>query len=360
MKKTDKHHSLINGLLVAALFLTLLLSVGIGRAEVADASNDAPGTQSVWPPPPQTARIRYLKTIADLEDIEQGKGFFRRLWEFIRGPEAVDMRKPMALVVDKNERLFVADPAAKVLHVFDQKRGRYHALQGDDRERFELPIALALDADNTLYLADGGRRRVLAMNGDGDLLRSYGDKGKLLRPTAVAVDDKRQRLYVVDTPSHDIKVFDLRSTKLLKVIGQRGTEAGQFNYPSHISVDGGGRLYVTDALNGRIQVLGPEGEFLYSVGQQGDGSGDFDIPKGNAVDSEGHLYVADAAFDVIQIFNRKGELLLYFGSSGQGRAQFWMPTGLFIDHLDRIYVADSYNKRVQVFQYLKGGDDDAH
>lgn len=307
----------------------------------------------VWPPPPQQARIRFIKTVAGLEDIEQKKGFLRRLWEFIRGTEEVRMLKPMALVVDSRSRLVVADPAAKSLHIFDQAKGRYQRLQGSDREPFELPIALALDAKDTLYLADGGLRQVLALDFEGTLLRRYGADGSLKRPTAVAVDEQRARLYVIDTPSHDIKVFDLPSAKLLKVYGSRGTAPGRFNYPSHLSLDGAGRLYVTDALNARIQVLDPEGRPLQHFGQQGDGSGDFDAPKGNAVDSDGHLYVADAAFDVVQIFNRTGELLLYFGSRGQGPAEFWMPSGLYIDRRDRIYVADSYNQRVQVFQYLK-------
>lgn len=337
-------------LLVPLAAVLLLLPIGVPAEEANTAK-----VELVWPAPPQPARIRHLLAVATPEDIGREKGFFRRLWEFIRGPENEEMRKPMAVVADASGRFYVADPAAKCLHVFDQSEGKYQRWESVGRDTFGFPLGLALDAQDRVYVADSEHRRIHVLDPEGELLRSYGG-AELQRPTGIAVDTERERLYVVDTPSHEVKVYGLAGGELLDTIGAQGTQPGDFNYPSFVAVDAAGKLYVTDGLNGRVQVLSPDGEPLRTVGRHGDGSGDFSAPKGVAVDSEGHLYVADAAFDNIQVFDAEGQLLLYFGTAGSEAGRFWMPSGLYVDDQDRIYVADSYNKRVQVFQYVKQGE----
>lgn len=309
----------------------------------------------VWPAPPETARIQYLKSIATKEDVTGPRGFFGKLWDFIVGPDQMEMRKPMSVALDAADGwLAVADPADKRVHVFDEARGKYWAITAVDTLRLlQHPIAVASDGRGNLYVSDSEQRQVHMLAGARELQRSYGGPDVLQRPTGVAVDAARGRLYVADTPAHVVRVFDLDSGALHHSLGARGTLDGEFNYPNYLAIDRHGQLYVTDALNGRIQVFDAEGRFLRRLGQYGDGSGDLSAPKGVALDSAGHLYVADARFDNIQIFDAQGRLLLFFGSSGQAPGMFWLPTGLAMGADDRLYVADSYNKRVQVFQYLR-------
>ena len=67
----------------------------------------------------------------------------------------------------------------------------------------------------------------------------------------MAYDDSRDRLYVADTRSHNIKAFD-KDGKFLFTIGKRGSGDGEFNFPSYVAVDKNGRLYVTDSFNFRV------------------------------------------------------------------------------------------------------------
>ncbi len=310
-------------------------------------------SQLVWPPPPLEPRIRYLKSISTSDDIQGEKGFWRKFWEFFRGPEVHAMIKPMAVATDSKGRIFIADPAAKRIHVFDSKKKKYRFIESIDKQFLQFPINIALDDEDNLYIVDGERRRVFSVTHQGKLKRIYGENGQFQRPSGIAIDSKRKMLYVADPPAHDIKVFSLTDGRQQKSIGKRGVQPGEFNFPAWLAVDAESRLYVTDSLNGRIQILTPDGKPLSSIGKLGDSTGSFSSPKGIALDSEGHLYVTDAGFDNIQIFDKEGRLLLYFGNSGQAAGMFWMPAGVFIDHADRIYIADSYNRRVQIFQYLK-------
>lgn len=344
-----RHYRTLSALLLGLGLLAMLLPLPVvqaqdGKAEVA----------LVWPTPPETARIRFVKAIATPEDAGRSKGFWRRLMEFIRGPEDELIRKPMAVAATA-KRIYVADPAGKRIHVYERKDGDYSLIEDAGEQRLRAPMGVAADPEDRVYVVDSEHRRIFVLDDEGRLLRSYGNDAQLTRPTAAAVDWPRRRLYVADTPAHAVQVFSLTDGALLMTVGQHGNMDGEFNYPSYLAVDGAGQLYVTDGLNGRIQVFDGEGRFVRSIGQRGDGSGDFTAPKGVGVDSEGHVYVADAAFDNVQIFDGEGHLLLAVGSSGQGAGQFWMPTGLYIDGRDQIFVADSYNNRIQVFQYLPQG-----
>ena len=135
------------------------------------------------------------------------------------------------------------------------------------------------------------------------------------------------------------------------VLGQRGAGPGEFNFPTYLWWGNDARLYVSDALNFRIQMFDGDGRVVGQFGRLGDGSGDAARQKGVATDSLGHVYVVDSLFHAFQIFDAKGDFLLGVGNRGGDPGEFWLPTGIFIDQ-DLIYVADSYNSRIQVFQHM--------
>lgn len=317
------------------------------------AATTAADAPLVWPAPPLPPRIRHVATISKAADIGREKGFWRKVWEFIRGEDEFEqILRPMAVATDSQERLLVADTKLKRIHIFDRRKKEYTALTGSKTETFLLPIGLAVDGRDFIYVADGERKKIYIFRPDGEFDRVLMGMSGLGRPASLAIDRAHQRLYVVDPPLHNVKIVDLASGQATGVIGKRGEGPGEFNYPSHVAVDREGRLAVTDAMNKRIQLFDAEGKPVLTFGKHGDGSGDFTAPKGVALDGEGHLYIADAGFDNVQIFDRKGRLLLYWGNSGQKAGQFWMPAGIHIDENNRIYVADSHNSRVQIFEYL--------
>jgi len=334
------------------LLLMMAMAVPCATLQAAsEQSEDEAIIDLAWPPKPMPARIRYLNTIASFDDIKHEKGFWEQFWELIRGEQQHNQLKPMAVAVDNKGRMSVADPTAKLIHVYDQKSGDYWVIEEADLP-LVLPVGLAVDEKSNIYVSDGGLKKICVFSAKGEYLKSIGF-GQLERPTSIAIDASRRLLYVVDTPAHNIKVFNLDDGSLIRVIGKRGREEGELNFPGYLFVGPNGNLHVNDALNGRIEIFDTKGEFVDTFGRFGDVSGTFATPKGVAVDSDGNIYVADAGFDNIQVFNRQGRLLLYFGRSGQAAGEFWTPSGLYIDDKDRLYVADAYNRRIQIFQYVK-------
>ena len=362
----------------------------------------------VWPnSADEPARIAFRATLSSDRDIGKKKSSFARIRSMIEGKaEALTaLKRPYDVVVSPDRRAYVSDGARSQVLVFDP---RTHSVQylgetGPRRGNIVKPMGLGIDARGNVYVADQGAKRVVAFAPDGTLLRTYGGPSLFLNPVDVAVDASVGIVYVADSYLHQVLAFRQSDGVLVRRIGRntgdvatkqrrlgiggmevathggadadlaarsslghstnhtseprdlvenRGAMPGEFRYPSFLAVGPTGNLYVSDAMNFRVQVFDRGGAFLRAIGKQGDGPGTFARPKGVAVDSEGHIYVADGAFNNVQIFDELGRLLLTFGQVGRSDGEMALPLGLFIDEHDFIYVADRVNDRLQVFQYL--------
>lgn len=309
----------------------------------------------LWPAPPAPARIRFLRSLSRPEDVGIQPSFWRRLGQLIVGPRDEWLIRPTAVATD-GPLMYIADAGAQALWMIDTERGRFSKVVKAKDQPLVSPVAVAVGRDR-VYLADSFLGKIFVYDPDLDLKSVIADTG-LQRPAGLAFDRAADRLYVADAREHRVWIFTGAGQRI-GVIGQRGASDGEFNFPTHVAVDGAGTIYVTDALGFRIEMFERDGRFRGAFGRHGDSSGEFASPKGVAVDSEGHVYVVEPLFDAVQIFDRRGRFLLSFGDRGLGPGQFWLPVGVFIDADDRIYVADSYNQRIQVFQYLGGrGDED--
>lgn len=329
------------------LLSTLLISGCASITVLEEPSN------IVWPKPPDKARVRFLKSVSNTEDIRKtgNPGWFKKSWTFITGELAEKVLvAPYGVTADREGSVFIADRDTREIFTFNLLSGKSYSLFFETEDLEDYPIGIMVAED--IYVSYPNSGRVMVFTRKGKVVNEIG-KDNLQRPTGVAVNATKGLLYVADTLGHDINVFDL-SGKPFFTFGKRGDKDGEFNYPTHIFAGRDGTVYVTDELNFRIQAFTYDGKFLFKLGKIGTVPGTFQSPKGVAADSEGNIYVADAMADSIQVFNREGRLLLVFGGSGTTEGQFAGPTGMFIDKDDRIYITDLYNSRVQVFQYLKG------
>ena len=319
-----------------------------------------PAVDLVWPPAPETPRIRFLYELSEPDDVNIRSGWLRRLVGAIRGRQETRVSKPYGLTSDAEGRLYVVDNSYQAVHVFDSQNNNYHRFPEKRPEDFINPVCVALGDAGRIFVSDSVAGKVHVFAGLGrQYLGSIG-AGLLQRPTGLAINRQTDDLLVLDTVASTLVVYDEGNLNLKRVVGNPGDLPGDellFHAPTNIAVAADGQVYVSDSLNFRVQILNSELELIGGFGAAGDGPGSFSRPKGLATDSDGHVYVIDALFDNVQIFDEWGSLLLVFGGPGNTPGKFWLPNAIHIDSNDRIYVSDAYNKRVQVFQYLKPGDD---
>lgn len=300
----------------------------------------------VWPLPPEEPKIEYVRAFCCLNDFKKNAFLETVIGSSNAGRK---MSKPYGVATGKDGKVYVTDTGLRIVWVFDEKAKKVSFLGSGLR----TPTGVAVDNTGKVFVADSLSQHVFAFDSEGKMVMAIGKPGDLGNPSGLAIDLDTNRLYVANARLHMIKVYDANNGKFLFDIGERGSKAGQFNFPTNLSVRHG-KLYVSDSGNFRVQVLDLNGKPLKTFGKVGDALGEFARPKGIGVDSEGHIYAVDAGFDNFQIFNDDGQLLLFVGAKGTDPGYFWLPAGLYVDENDRIYVADQYNQRVQVFQFIGG------
>ncbi len=334
---------------LSCILLTLVLTA-CTTVVTPPAEQDA-AQRLVWPPLPAEPRIAFVSSFSSPDELGIRKSLFQRLGEFLGGASEVHLVRPMAIVVDPAGVIYVADPGVEGIHQFDKKAGRYRLIRGKKGRPLPSPVALAVGPAGEVYVSDSRLSAVFVIEPGATEALLVPLKALIAQPTGIALDPGSGRLYLVDTGSHQVKVF-ARDGAFLKSFGQRGTGDGEFNFPTMIWRDDKGRLLIADSMNFRIQVFDESGRFLRKFGKVGDGTGQHAQPKGIAADSEGHIYVVDSLFHTLQLFDPQGRFLLNVGRQGKARGEFWLPTGIFIGEQNTIYVADSYNGRVQIFRYV--------
>lgn len=174
---------------------------------------------------------------------------------------------------------------------------------------------------------------------------TFPESAKIDAVSAVAVD-AQDRIYVLQRGEPPILQYD-SAGKFLKSWG-----SGLFKVPHGLRFDRQGHLWTTDNGNHVLRQFSTEGELLKTIGTVGKAAGGADgfrAPDDLVFDSRGNFYVADSGNGRIAKFDASGKFLLQFGKKGKGDGEFATAHGLAIDAADRIYVADRGNQRVQVF-----------
>jgi DNA-binding beta-propeller fold protein YncE len=343
--KEKKHQSLY----LAAILCCLLLMNGC--ASKWNLRTESTDLLPQWPQHPTSPKVIYSRSITGFD--EAGVSLPSLVKSIAFGaPPPNNIERPSSVAAGKDGRIAVSDAGCGCVHLYIPSEQRYLRLTGSPTAEFASPIGVVFDETLRLYVSDSvsGDIQVFDKNGEFGFTFGRDYKPPLKRPTGLAYNYKDKLLYIADTLENKIYAADEKGGMVFS-IGERGAEKAQFNFPAHIFWAPSG-LYVVDTMNFRVQIFDSSGVFQSSFGRHGNGSGDFGMPKGIAVDSDGIIYVADNLFDNVQLFSSDGTFLLTVGSRGYDHGEFWMPSGMFADSGGLLYVCDTYNSRIQVFRII--------
>ena len=348
----------VESALRTCLRLTVLVSTISAVMLVAGCATQAPVEevkkvyQTVWPMPPEKARVRYVGELNAIK-LDDKKASFRDILMGEDKKPISGLSKPYAVHSDSKGRVFVADTGITGLVVFNLNQNYKAEFWGTTGNgAISKPTGVTSDELGNVYVSDTLNKRVVVFDNEGNFINAYGGKEILKAPAGLVFNEHSQRLYVVDSKKHQIFVFD-KEGNLDFTIGENGVSPGYFNFPTNISVDSDGRLYVADSMNFRVQVLEMDGTYVRQFGEVGHRVGDFFRLKGIGVDTDKNVYAVDASFQNFQIFDQHGQLLLYVGEGGTGvPGKFALPAGMHVDKNNQIFIADQYNQRVQIFEFL--------
>ncbi len=258
---------------------------------------------------------------------------------------------PRAIAIDAQDRLYIVDKSARI-QVFTRE-GKLLAHWRTPEWENGKPTGLGIGLDGTVMVADTHYFRVLFYTPQGKLLpeRTLGGvqgrgPGQFDLVTDV-VQDADGYIYVAQYGDNDrIQKFTAEGKFVLQW-GGHGSAPGQFRRPQSLVFDARGRLWVADACNHRLQVFSRNGRLLKVLGGEGSGLGQFRFPYDLAFDPQGNLYVVEFGNHRVQKFSPEGKPLATWGTHGRGPGQLHNPWAIVCDSQGVLHVLDTYNNRVQ-------------
>jgi sugar lactone lactonase YvrE len=189
-------------------------------------------------------------------------------------------------------------------------------------------------------------------------------------PSGIAVDSTGN-LFISDTLNHAIReitpagvVTTIAGTAGSSGFADAAGSAARFHGPQGLALDSSGDLFVADTNNNAIRKLVTSTGVVTTIaGQTGvagsaDGSNSqaqFHFPSGITVDTAGNIYVADTDNQTLREIASSGSVSTLAGLAGSSgsadgvgtAARFAFPTGVALDGTGGIYVADTNNDTIR-------------
>ncbi len=246
---------------------------------------------------------------------------------------------------------------------------------------FSVPAGITADGQGNLYVVDQNNFTIRKIDSNNNVTTIAGQLGisgsadgqgtnaSFNYPNSITRDGQGN-LYVTDPSNQTIRKIDSNNnvTTIAGQVGNQGSANGQgtnatFYYPTGITSDSQGNLYVTDLYNETIRKVDSNYTVTTIAGQvglQGSSDGpaanvDWFITPAITVDGQGNLFVADNVNnDILKIGTNDsvttiaGQVGNAGSANGQGtNASFNTPNGITVDSKGNLYVADSGNDTIR-------------
>lgn len=220
--------------------------------------------------------------------------------------------------------------------------------------QFSAPEGISKDASGNFYVADNRSIRKITPGGLVSTVATISNPSSRL--TGIALD-AAGNIYVAD---HGVNIIwkvstsgvitNLAGNGLQGSVDGLGT-AASFKYPSDLTLDASGNVFVADLGNRKIRKITPGGLVSTFAGSDTsntyDGTGlssSFIVPRGITIDDAGNLYVTD--YEKIRKITAAALVSTIAGSTAGfadghvATAKFSNPKGIALDAAGNIFIGD--------------------
>lgn len=263
---------------------------------------------------------------------------------------AARLNAPQGVAVDSAGNIYIADTGDSRVRMVQASTGNIVPFAGNwtvpscttptapcgdggaaKLANLNFPMAIALDSNNNVYIADTGDNRVRMVTAKGHIINAFAGNGTTCSPSTGACGDGGSALSASMGP------------------------------PRGVAVDHTGHVYIADTRDNRIRLVssGTISTFAGTGvhGYSGDGgsatSAQLATPNGVFVDTASNVYISDTGNQVIrEVSSGTINTVLGGGNGGDGgapqAAQFANPYAIALDSAGDYFVTDTENNRIRM------------
>ena len=204
------------------------------------------------------------------------------------------------------------------------------------------PIAVAVDAEGSLWILDKKKYRVIKLDAEGKIIFSFGSEGtgegQFDSPTDLVISPAG-KIYVSDKRRNWVQIFD-KDGKLLSAVRKLGDSVS-------IAVDAQENLYVLDNATKNISMYSVQGGLVGNLVKEKEGT------PGNLLKPVAIMATFDEIFVLdgnrVKVYSRKGDYIRAFGAKGARSGELNEPVAIAQKDDMSFFVAERSNKRIQTF-----------
>ena len=161
------------------------------------------------------------------------------------------------------------------------------------------PKNFHIDNDDNLYVLDVFARRVVMMTSRGKYLKHFNFPRDYGFITDLTVDG-RGKILLID--SVQARVFS-KAAKAAAFAPLTESLKAYMRFPTGITTDKRGRIYLVDRNGGKVVILGQDGAYLGRLSAMGWKEGLLNYPSQICLNDSGEIFVADTNNSRVQIFS---------------------------------------------------------
>ncbi|OIR23951.1 S8 family serine peptidase [Bathymodiolus thermophilus thioautotrophic gill symbiont] len=165
----------------------------------------------------------------------------------------------------KGNKLYVANSNHHQIQVYNNGilESSFGEIGSGDGQ-FNMPNAIAIDANGTIFISDNLNKRVQIFDNQHNFIKTLEFKlgGKKFYDVTSLVFNSKNELFIVDRYSNKIHKFDSRLNHV-GVFGGYGNDNGKFDFPDKIFSDINDNLYILD--KNSLQIFNSSGNFIRKI-----------------------------------------------------------------------------------------------
>ena len=260
------------------------------------------------------------------------------------------LKQPEGVACNDKSILIAADTGnGRLLRYTFQDRTLKTAVVEIKAPQLSYPVKVKINSKGEIYALDGKQRRIIHLSPEGEF-KGYLDPTGMPSPAMYV-----PRSFDIDT-NDNIYLLDIFSGRVI-VLNPSGEYQKHIKFPgnygffSDLTVDLKGNILLLDSVKAMVFSTAKDSASFSPLTESMKESMRF--PTSLTTDRRGRIYLVDRNGSQIIILSHEGSFLGRLSSMGWKEGLLNYPSQLCINSNGEVFIADTNNSRIQIFVLLK-------